>query len=131
MATPSASASAAAPATAAQTARIKPERSITERWLFAAFLLAGGAQLITIAGLLSVDPVAASWSALLLAIAPVPLTAAAAFTPLRLARPAVGAAVVVLVIGIITQGANTGPLFIPALAAAVVGGMRLWLASPS
>lgn len=122
--------SAPASATAGEPAHTKPARSVTERWLFAAFLLAGGAQLITISALLSVDPVAASWSALLLAIAPVLLTAAAAFIPQPLAVLAAGAAVVVLVIGIIAQGGNTGPLFIPALVAALVGGMRLWLAGP-
>jgi hypothetical protein len=131
MATPSASASADATAIAAQPPGTKPERSVTERWLFAAFLLAGSAQLITISALLSVDPVAASWSALLVAIAPVLLTAAAAFAPRRVAGLAVTAAVVVLVIGIVAQGANTGPLFIPALLAAVVGGTRLWLGSAS
>ena len=126
-----ATSSVPASATAIESAHTKPARSVTERWLFASFLLAGGAQLITISALLSVDPVAASWSALLLAIAPVLLTAAAAFSPLRVARLAAGAAVVVLVIGVIAQGGNTGPLFIPALVAVVVGGMRLWLAGPS
>jgi len=43
--------------------------------------LAGAAQLITISALLSADPIAATWSSLLLAVAPAPLAAAAAFAP--------------------------------------------------
>jgi hypothetical protein len=46
-------------------------------------LLAGAAQLITISDLLRADPVAVTWSSLLLAIAPVLLAAAAAFAPAR------------------------------------------------
>lgn len=125
--------------TAAQSASaisVRPPRSITKRWLFAAFLLAGAAQLITISALLSAEPLAASWSALLLAIAPVLLTAAAALGPPRLARPAAAAAAVVLIVGIVGtltdwsgSIAHIGPLFIPALAAVLVGGFRLWQAN--
>jgi hypothetical protein len=111
----------------------RPPRTITQRWLFAAFLLAGAAQLITIAALLGATPLATSWSALLLAIAPAPLTAAAAFTAPRLARAAAVAAVVAIIVGIVgsltewsTSNAHTGVLFFLALAAAVVGGLRLW-----
>jgi len=124
--------SAAQPASAISA---RPPRSVTKRWLYAAFLLAGAAQLIIISALLSADPLAASWSALLLAIAPVLLTAAAAFTPPRLARPAAAAASVALIVGIAGSlsdwsgsSAHTGPLFIPALAAVLVGGFRLWRA---
>jgi hypothetical protein len=112
----------------------RPPRSITERWLLAGFLLAGAAQLITISALLSADPLAPSWSALLLAIAPVLLAAVAAFAPRALARPAAVAAVVALLVGIVgslidwsvTPTSHTGPLFVFALAAAAVGGFRLW-----
>ncbi|HXZ65336.1 MAG TPA: hypothetical protein VEH05_11415 [Streptosporangiaceae bacterium] len=128
--------SAGTAAEAASAISARPPRSITKRWLFAAFLLAGAAQLITISALLSADPLAASWSALLLAIAPVLLTAAAAFTPPRLARPAAVAAAVVLIVGIVgsltdwsANSAHIGPLFIPALAAVLVGGFRLWQAN--
>jgi hypothetical protein len=115
----------------------KPPRSITQRWLFAAFLLAGAAQLITIAALLGADPLATSWSALLLAIAPAPLAAAAAFTAPRLARLAAAAAGVAIIVGIVgsltewsTSTARTGVLFFLALAAVIVGGLRLWRSGP-
>jgi hypothetical protein len=112
-------------------------RSITERWLVAAFLLSGAAQLITISALLSVDPLAPSWSALLLAIAPVLLAATAAYAPAVVARPAVLAAAIAVIVGIVGSLASwhswvshTGVLFIPALVALVVGGLRLWQAGP-
>ncbi len=66
-------------------------------WLVGALLLAGGAQVITISALLSADPLAVTWWSLLLAIAPAPLAAVAAFAPAALARPAAVAAAVVLV----------------------------------
>jgi len=47
-------------------------------WRVGAFLLAGAAQLITISALVSVDPLSPTWAALLLAVAPAPLAAAAA-----------------------------------------------------
>jgi hypothetical protein len=111
----------------------RPARSVTERWLFAAFLLSGAPQLITISALLSADPLAASWSALLLAIAPVLLAAAAAFGPRSVSRLAILAAAVVLVVGIVGSLASwssaishTGVLFIPALVAVIAGALRLW-----
>jgi hypothetical protein len=58
-------------------------------WRRGALILAGAAQLITISALTSADPLAVTWSALLLAITPAPLAAAAAFAPApvdRLAR---------------------------------------------
>lgn len=122
-----ATSSASAAATAVQP-RTKSERSVTERWLFAAFLLAGAAQLITISALVRMDPITASWSALLLAIAPVLLTAVAAFCPRSVARPAVVAAAAVLLAGIVGGIGRTGSLFIPALVAVVVGGLLLWRA---
>jgi hypothetical protein len=100
------------------------------RWLTAAFLLAGAAQLITISALLSADPLAASWSALLLAIAPVLLTAVAAFTPAAVARPATVVAAAALVVGIIGGLLHTGLFFVPSLAALAVGGVRLFRGQP-
>ncbi len=44
-------------------------------WRRAALFLAGAAQLITISALVSADPVPATWSSLLLAVAPAPLAA--------------------------------------------------------
>ena len=99
-------------------------------WRRGAFLLAGAAQIITISALLSVDPLPATWSALLLAIAPAPLTALAAFMPPVIAKPAAVAAAVAMIVGILGGIGRTGSLFIPALVALVVGGARLWLAEP-
>ncbi len=140
MATQSASTATQPASTAGQPASAisaRPPRSITQRWLFAAFLLAGAAQLITISALLSADPLTTSWSALLLAIAPAPLAAAAAFTAPRLARLAAIAAGVAITAGIVgsltewsTSSAHTGVLFFVPLAAVVVGGLRLWRAVP-
>jgi len=49
-------------------------------WRRGALILGGAAQLITISALTSADPLAVTWWALLLAIVPAPL-AAAAFAP--------------------------------------------------
>ena len=75
---------------------------------------AGAAQLITISALTSADPLAVTWSSLLLAIAPAPLAAIAAFAPALVARPAAAAAVVVLVAGIAGGVLHTGLFFLPA-----------------
>ena len=50
-------------------------------WRRGALILAGAAQLITISALTSADPLTVTWASLLLAIAPAPLAAAAAFAP--------------------------------------------------
>ncbi|MFI5063375.1 MAG: hypothetical protein ACHP9Z_05280 [Streptosporangiales bacterium] len=97
-------------------------------WLCGAFFLAGAAQLITISALLSVDPLAATWSALLLAIAPAPLAAAAAFAPAPVARIAAVAGAAALVAGIVGGVLHTGLFFVPALVVLVIGGLRLWRA---
>ena len=97
-------------------------------WLCGAFFLAGAAQLITISALLSVDPLAATWSALLLAIAPAPLAAAAAFAPAPVARIAAAAGAAALVAGIAGGVLHTGLFFVPALVVLVIGGLRLWRA---
>ena len=95
-------------------------------WLRGALFLAGAAQLITISALVSVDPLAATWSALLLAIAPAPLAAVAAFAPAPAARIAAAAAVLVLLVGIAGGVLHTGLFFVPALVVLVIGGLKLW-----
>jgi len=103
-------------------------------WLRGAFFLAGAAQLITISALISADPLPATWSALLLAIAPAPLTAVAAFGPRSVARYAAVAAAVAMLVGVAGGIGRTGSLFIPALIVLAVGalqplgGLRRWLA---
>jgi hypothetical protein len=88
-------------------------------------LLAGAAQLITIATLLSVDPVPATWAPLLLAIAPALLTAATAHAPARIARLTAIAAIAVLVVGIVGAVRHTGLFFVPALVVLIVGTIKL------
>lgn len=101
-------------------------------WLLAALLLSGAAQLVTISALVSADPIPASWAALLLAIAPAPLAALAAFAPALAARRyAALAAALVLLIGLIAQITHTGLFFVPALAAMAVAAMTLWRDSTS
>jgi nitrate/nitrite transporter NarK len=121
-------AQSATPVSRSATAVSLSRRASRNRWLLGAFLLAGAAQLITISALLSADPLTPSWSALLLAIAPVLLTAVAAFGPRPVANLAVIAAAAAMVIGIAGGTGRVGTLFIPALVAAVVAGARLWLA---
>ena len=96
------------------------------KWRRAAFFMAGAAQLITISALISADPIAATWAALLLAIAPAILTAAFAFTKPSTARIAAVAAAGVLVAGIAGSFQHVGPLFLPALIALVIGAVPLW-----
>jgi hypothetical protein len=96
------------------------------RWLLAAFLLAGAAQLITISALASADPLAVTWSSLLLAVAPAPLTAAAAFGPTPASRVAAVAALAALVAGIAGGIAHIGLWFLPALIALAVGAAARW-----
>jgi hypothetical protein len=99
-------------------------------WRSGALVLAAAAQLITISALTSADPLAVTWSSLLLAIAPAPLTAATAFLPARLARPAAAVAVVVLIAGIVGGILHTGLFFLPALVVLAVGTVRLWQEQP-
>jgi hypothetical protein len=94
-------------------------------WRRAALLASIAAQLITIAALESVDPIPATWTALLLAVAPAPLALAAAFAPVPVARLATPLAVVVLVTGMIGQVTHTGVFFLPALAAMIVAALLL------
>jgi hypothetical protein len=95
-------------------------------WRRAALLASIAAQLITIAALESADPIPATWTAVLLAVAPAPLALAAAFAPAPVARLAAPLAVVVLVTGMIGQVTHTGVFFLPALAAMIVAALRLW-----
>jgi hypothetical protein len=95
-------------------------------WRRAALLLSGAAQLITISAVLGVDPPAASWPRLLLAIAPAPLAAAAALAPARWRLAVVAVACAVLVAGITGGWLPTGLLFIPALIAMAGTGITVW-----
>jgi hypothetical protein len=95
-------------------------------WRRGAMLLAGAAQLITISALVGADPLAATWSSLLLAIAPAPLAAAAAFSPAPANRLAAVAGAAVLVAGIAGGITHTGALFLPALVVLIVGVVKLW-----
>jgi hypothetical protein len=95
-------------------------------WRRGAMLLAGAAQLITISALVGADPLAATWSSLLLAIAPAPLAAAAAFAPSPANRFAAVAGAAVLVAGIVGEITHTGVLFLPALVVLIVGTVKLW-----
>jgi hypothetical protein len=95
-------------------------------WLRGALILAGAAQLITISALVSADPLAVTWSSLLLAIAPAPLVAAAAFTPAPAKRLAVAVAEVILIVGIVGGITHTGLFFVPALAVLAVAAAKLW-----
>jgi hypothetical protein len=99
-------------------------------WLRGALVLAVAAQLITISALTSADPLAVTWSSLLLAIAPAPLAALAVFAPARVARPAAAVAVVVLVAGIVGGILHTGLFFLPSLIVLAVGTVKLWQEQP-
>ncbi len=95
-------------------------------WRRGALILAGAAQLITISALNSADPLAVTWASLLLAIAPAPLAAAAAFAPAPVNRLAAVIGVLVLVAGIAGAIVHTGLFFVPALVVLAVGGVKLW-----
>jgi hypothetical protein len=97
-------------------------------WLCGAFLLAGAAQLITISALVGVDPPAVTWWSLLLAIAPAPVLAAAAFAPVPASarRLVVAAGLVILVAGIVGGILHIGLFFLPALVVLAFGAVKLW-----
>jgi hypothetical protein len=96
-------------------------------WRRGALILAGAAQLITISALVPNDlPLAATWSSLLLAIAPAPVAAAAAFAPAPVNLLAAVIAVLVLVVGIAGGILHTGLFFVPALVVMAVGTVKLW-----
>jgi hypothetical protein len=97
------------------------------RWRRGALILAGAAQLITISALNSADPLAVTWSSLLLAIAPAPFAAVAAFAPARIARLAAAVAgVVVLVAGMAGGVGRVGVFFVPAAVVLAVAAVKLW-----
>src|SRR5262245_53569498 len=77
-------------------------------WRRAALLLASAAQLITISALVGADPIPATWSSLVLAVAPAPLAAAAAFAPAPVNTLAAVAGIAVLAVGIVAQLTHTG-----------------------
>ncbi len=95
-------------------------------WLRGALILAGAAQLITISALNSADPLAVTWWSLLLAIAPAPLAAAAAFAPAPVNKLAAIAGVVILAAGIAGGILHIGVFFVPALVVLAIGGIKLW-----
>jgi hypothetical protein len=95
-------------------------------WRRGALILAGAAQLITISALVGADPLATTWSSLLLAIAPAPLAALAAFSPAPANRFAAAVGAAVLVAGIVGEITHTGVLFLPALVVLIVGTVKLW-----
>ena len=95
-------------------------------WRRGALILAGAAQLIIISALNSADPLAVTWWSLLLAIAPAPLAAAAAFAPAPLNMLGAIAGVLVLVAGIAGGILHIGLFFVPALVVLAVGGVKLW-----
>ena len=95
-------------------------------WLRTALILALAAQVITIAALVGSAPIPATWAALMLAIAPGPLAAIAAFSPASITRIVAPLTVVVLVVGIIGQITHQGLFFIPALAVMIVAVLKLW-----
>jgi hypothetical protein len=100
-------------------------------WRRGALILAGAAQLITISALNSADPLAVTWSSLLLAIAPAPLAAVAAFAPARIARLAAAVVgVVVLVAGMAGGIGLIGVFFVPAAVVLAVAAVKLWRERP-
>jgi hypothetical protein len=95
-------------------------------WRRAALFLAGAAQLITISALVGADPIPATWSSLLLAVAPAPVAAAAAFAPGPVNLLAAAAGIAVLAVGIVAQVTHTGVFFVPALVVLAVAAVKLW-----
>ena len=128
--------SRAVPATAAQadgaavsepvSAALAAPASASWPWRWAALLASAAAQLITISALVSAGPIPATWTALLLAVAPTPLALLVVFAPASVARLAAPVAVVVLVAGMIGQVTQTGLFFLPALAAMAGAALLLW-----
>jgi hypothetical protein len=90
------------------------------KWRQAALFLCVGAQLITISALFSSVPVAATWAALLLAVAPIPLATVVAFAPVRIAWMIAPVTAVVIVIGIAGTTMVVDWVFAPALAVLLV-----------
>ena len=72
------------------------------------------------------DPIPATWSSLLLAVAPAPVAAAAAFAPAPVNLLATVAGIAVLAVGIVAQVTHTGVFFVPALVVLAVAAAKLW-----
>ena len=117
---------AAVTSTAAAASPLAVPIPLSWPWRRGALILAGAAQLITISALTGADPLAVTWSALLLAIAPAPLAAAAAFAPAPVNRVAMVAAMAALIAGIAGVISHTGLFFVPALAVLAIGTAKLW-----
>ena len=83
------------------------------------------AQLTTISALVGADPLAVTWSSLLLAIAPAPVAAAAAFALAPVNLLAAAAGVLSLAVDIAGGILHTGLFSVPALVGLVVGGVKL------
>jgi hypothetical protein len=115
----------AQPATAEPVAA-QPASTPTTRWLRAAFLLSGAAQLIIIGSLTYLHHPGVTWAALLLAIAPAPLAALTAFGPRPLARWLAIITALVVAAGLAGWATHAGWLFAPALASLIVVCLRLW-----
>jgi hypothetical protein len=107
-------------------------RTVSASWAWrrSALLLSLAAQLITISALRGADPPVASWPRILLAIAPVPLAAAAALGPTRWRVLAAAIACAGLVTGIAGGWLPTGVLFLPALVAFAGAGVKAWREGP-
>ena len=100
-------------------------------WRRGALILAGAAQLITISALNGSYPLAVTWASLLLAIAPAPLAAVAAFAPARIVRLAAAVVgVAVLVAGMAGGIGLVGVFFIPAAVVLAVAVVKLWRERP-
>ena len=119
---PPASSSEADPASATVISAAPPSWP----WRRAALFLAGAAQLITISVLVGSQPAPATWSSMLLAVAPAPLAAAGAFAPAPVNLVAAVAGMAVLAVGIVAQVTHTGLFFLPALVALAVAAVKLW-----
>ena len=121
------STSTAAPVAQASRSRVIPAPSARGGpWLLAALILAGAAQLITVSLLTSSVPLAATWASLLLATAPAPLVAAAAYLPAPANLLFAVAAFGVMVAGLIGVISHAGLWFLPALVILAVGTVMLW-----
>jgi hypothetical protein len=131
MTTPDVPVPTSSPASGAVQAGPLRERAASSRWWFpGALILAGAAQLIIISALVSADPLAATWWSLLLAIAPAPVTAAAAFGPEPVNRLAAAIGLLVMVAGIAGGIVHTGLFFVPALVVLAVAAVKLWREQP-
>ena len=126
MATQNAPAGTTSPATSTPASPPPVPAPPSWAWRRGALILAGAAQLITISALNSADPIAVTWSSLLLAIAPALFAAAAAFAPGPVNMLAAVVGVLVLVAGIAGAVPHTGLFFVPALVVLAVGGLKLW-----